>query len=109
MAIGKTPAAMIMGGILQVREKAMIARLQGDYYTASWLYADMAALLPVEAYKAGFVLTAPPKMGDYPHPTVDLNTACRKYIEENVLNYHQQIPKYVYGFFERNRKIKKGY
>lgn len=111
---GKTPASMIMTGILQTRQMAMNAYLSGNYYQAAWLYAQMAELLPAEARKSiknpnGLEIEAPPSIGDKDIITPDLKIKCRLYIERNVLLFHRKIPEYVYQYFERGRRMMSGY
>lgn len=111
---GKTPASMIMTGILQIRQAAMFAFVKRDYYHSAWLYAQMAQLLPEEAKKSkknpnGFVIAAPPTMGKEEVITPDVQIKCRQWIESNILPINDQIPKYVYQYFERGRRMMQGY
>ena len=111
---GKTPASMIMTGIIQIRQAAMMAYMKGNYYQAAWLYAQMAQLLPQEAKKSeknpnGLSIEQPPSMGNNEVMTPDLSKKCRLYIERNVMLFHEQIPKYVYQYFERGRRMMSGY
>lgn len=106
----RTPASMIMAGILQVRQAAIEAFQRGNYYQSAWLYAQMASLLPVEAYKDGkFKLEKPPTAGKQEKITPDIEKGCREYIERNMLLFNEQIPRYVYQYFERGRKMMRGY
>lgn len=105
---------MIMTGILQIRQMAMVAYNSGNYYQAAWLYAQMAQLLPQEAKKSeknpnGLSIEQPPSIGNSDIITPELRVKCRLYIERNVLLFHEQIPKYVYQYFERGRRMKVGY
>jgi hypothetical protein len=111
---GKTPASMIMTGILQIRQMAMMAYIRNDYYHSAWLFAQMAELLPMEAKKSdknphGLDIPTPPTMGKSDAMTPDVKVACRQWIEKHVLPINGQIPKYVYQYFERGRRMMQGY
>lgn len=106
---GRTPASMIMAGILQQRQAFDDCVKNHDWYGAAWFLSDIAALLPHEAYQQGFTISNPPTMGDRLKITPDLEQACRQWIEQNRLNTFSQIPKYVYQYFEKGRQMKRGY
>lgn len=111
-----TPANMIMAGILQTRNEFLKAFVQKDYYEAAVLLDILASLLPEEAKKSktnpnGLELPPLPKLGDKGSIDLDFNTqrTYRIYVENNARLVHEQIPKYVYQYFERGRKLKRGY
>lgn len=110
----RTPASMIMAGILQVRQNFLDAEKNGDYYHAAWALAELASLLPIEAKKTqknlnGLEIEAPPSAGEKDKITPDIVMKCRQYIERHRLQYAGAIPQYVYQYFERGRVLKRGY
>jgi len=104
----KTPASMIMAGILQVRQAAINCYENTNYYLSAQLYWQSAALLPVEAKKT-LKLDPPPSAGDKNAMTPELSLAARQWIEKYAAHINEQISVYVYGYFERGRQMKQGY
>ena len=110
----KTPASMIMAGILQTRQAFIDAWRNGDYYNAAWALAQMASLLPLEAKKSkenpeGIEISNPPTAGDKNAITPDIQMKCRQYVEAHLLQYNGLIPLYVYDYFKKGRTLKRGY
>lgn len=109
MATGKTPAQMIMVGILQIRDSYNKAFHNKEYYNASRFLQNMYFTLPMEAQKE-YALPEPPALEEGAlNITPDDSERCRNYCDEHAPRVHQLVPKYVYGYFERGKRLLQGY
>ena len=110
----RTPASMIMAGIIQREQAQLMAESSYDWYIAARRVYDKYNLLPMEAKKSaknpnGLEVPPPPTAGDKDviDPTVKIK--CRQYCEKYSGQVDAAIPQYVYQYFERGRKFKRGY
>lgn len=105
---GKTPAQMIMVGILQIRDSYNKAFAGREYYNASRFLHNLYSTLPLEAQQE-YKLAPPPAADDAPTIDDNLSVECRKYCDAHASKIHFLVPKYVYGYFEKGRRMKRGY
>jgi len=107
----RTPASMIMAGIIQLRQ----AQINADnWYSKAYCVFNKFNLLPVEAKKSqdnpgGLDIPKPPSAGDKANIGPELMLACRQYIEKYDPMIESAIPVYVYQYFEKGKKAKFGY
>lgn len=109
MAGGKTPAQMIMVGILQIRDSYNKAFMNREFYNASRFLQNMYYTLPLEAQNE-YKLPDPPEIKDDSFQiSPDDSERCRIYCDMHCSKVHQLVPKYVYGYFEKGKRLKRGY